>query len=134
MHLKEDRSPTLRAISSCTKSSFIQTRENEIPCRGFIKAIACSLFNEDIRKKLIRVKFIVTLIDSATDRAVKEQEDYRIIFVDSDTHKPTFVYFQVLESDDFGQTTLGLMAVFKNSFKENKLTELRLGTAGKILG
>ena len=91
------------------------------------------MFNEDIRKKLIRVNFIVTLIESTTDRAVKEQEDYRIMFVDSDTNKPTFQYFKVLEIDDFGQTTLGLMAAIKNSFKENKLTELCLGTAGKIL-
>ena len=92
------------------------------------------MFNEDIQKKLIRVNFIVTLIDSTTDRAVKEQEDYRIMFVDPDTHKPTFEYFKVLEIDDFGQTTLGLMAAIKNSFKGNKLTELCLGTMGKILG
>ena len=92
------------------------------------------MFNEDIRKKLIRVNFIVTLIDSTTDRAVKEQEDYRIMFVGPDTHKPTFEYFKVLEIDDFGQTTLGMMVAIKNSVKENKITELCLGTAGKILG
>ena len=56
------------------------------------------------------------------------------MFVDPDTHKATFEYFKVLEIDDFGQSTLGLMAAIKNSFKENKLTELCLGTAGKILG
>ena len=92
------------------------------------------MFNEDIRKKLIRVNFIVTLIDSTTDRAVKEQEDYCIMFVGPDTHKPIFKYFKVLEIDDFGQTTLGMMVAIKNSVKENKITELCLGTAGKILG
>ena len=56
------------------------------------------------------------------------------MFVGPDTHKPIFEYFKVLEIDDFGQTTLGMMVAIKNSVKENKITELCLGTAGKILG
>ena len=39
---------------------------------GFIKAIACYLFNEDIRKRLVRVNFIATLTDSTTGSAVKK--------------------------------------------------------------
>ena len=56
------------------------------------------------------------------------------MFVDPDTHKATFEYFKVLEIDDFGQSTLGLMAAIKNSFKERKRTELCLGITRKILG
>ena len=48
------------------------------------------------------------------------------MLADPDTHKPTFEYLKVLEMDDFGQTTLGMMAAIKHSFKERKLTELCL--------
>ena len=98
--------------------------ENETACREFIKTIACYLFDEDVRKKLTRVNLIAILINGTTDRTVKEQEVLYVMFVNPDTNKPTFVYFEVLEIDDFGQTALRMMAAIKHCFKENKFTEL----------
>ena len=98
--------------------------ENETSCWKFIKTNACYLFDEDVRKKLTRVNFIAILIDSTTDRTVKEQEVLYVMFADPDTYKPTLPYFEVIDMDDFGQIALGMMAAIKHSFKENKLTEL----------
>lgn len=54
------------------------------------------------------------LTDGLTDRAVKEQKLFYVMFVDSDTHKPTLAFFKVIEIDDFGQTALGMMAAIKH--------------------
>ena len=70
------------------------------------------------------MNFVAILIDDTTDKAVKEQEVFYVIFVDPDTHKPTLAHFEVLEIDDFDQSAVGMMEAIKRSFKENKLSEL----------
>ena len=67
--------------------------ENETACREFIKTIA---FYVDVRMKLTRVNLITILIDGTTDRAVKEQEVFYVMFLDPDTYKPILAYFEVL--------------------------------------
>ena len=98
--------------------------ENETACREFIMSIASYLFDEDIRKKLLRVNFIAILIDGTTDRAVKEQEVLYVVFVDPDSHKPTLGYFECLELSDLDQTADGMMEAIKRSFKHNNLENL----------
>lgn len=74
----------------------------------------CYLFDEGVQKKFTRVNFIAMLTDGLTNRAVKEQKLFYVMFVDPDTHKPTLAFFKVIEIDDFGQTALGMMAAIKH--------------------
>ena len=84
-------------MKSCTKSSLIQTRmKTKQHVGNSSKPSRFIFFDVDVRMKLTRVNFITILIDGTTDRAVKEQEVFYVMFIDPDTYKPTLAYFEVL--------------------------------------
>ena len=49
------------------------------------------------------------LIDGTTNRSVKGKEGLYVMLVYPDTLKPTLVFSEVLEIDDFDQTAVGMM-------------------------
>ena len=95
--------------------------ENKIVSRKsyLIKTMACYLFDEDVRKKLNKCKLHYHFNWCTTDRTVKKDNVLYAMFVDSDTHKPTLAYFEVLEMSGYSQTALEMMAG-----QTYKLTEL----------
>ena len=81
------------------------------------------MFDIDIQKKLVKVDFIAIFIDGTTDRAVKEQKVLYVMYVEPETQKPNFSYFEVIEMDKFDQTAPKILAAIKGSFTKHNLSE-----------
>ena len=74
---------------------------NNKACTEFISFISKSVFEESIKSKIIRSKFIAVQCDG-TDSAVVEKESIYDLFVDPDTIQPSlsFLYLKDLPSQD----------------------------------
>ena len=85
----------------------------------FLHYTAAALFDETIRNKMSRTKFVSVLCYGFTDASIVEKKVTLITSVDPDTFKPSVTFFALksVESHD----ALGIKAAIRKSFVEVNL-------------
>lgn len=94
--------------------------ENESACKDFMFCISEYLFEESVKKKLLKANFVAILCDGSTDASVTEQEVIYVVFVDPETGKPTLTFFEVVAPSE-NQAAHGLKEAIVDAFKRNSL-------------
>ena len=91
-------------------------------CKQFIHFISETIFNENVKNKLLHANFVTVLFDRSTDSSIAEKELVYVMFVDPETFVPTCSVFAL--KVPISQDAAGIKQAIEESFREKGLSDI----------
>ena len=101
---------------------FLSSYGHRNACKQFIHFISETIFNENVKNKLLHANFVSVLCDGSTDSSIVEKELIYVIFVDPETFVPTCSFFALKEP--ISQDAAGIKQAIEESFREKGLSDI----------
>ena len=114
--------PELIELEKMHGVKFLSSYGHRNACKEFIHFISVTIFNENVKNKLLRANFVSVLCDGSTDSSIVEKELIYVIFVDPDTFVPTCSFFSLKEP--ISQDAAGIKQAIEDSFREKGLSDI----------
>ena len=95
---------------------------NRTACRDFLLSISEYLFENDVKKKILRTNFITIMTVGTTDAAVMEQEVIYLLYLDPDVFEPRMSFLYLKELHGVQDADI-LKKAIVNAFTENGMED-----------
>ena len=112
--------PELIELEKMHGVKFLSSYGHRNACKQFIHFISETIFNENVKNKLLN--FVTVLCDGSTDSSLVEKELIHAIFDDPETFAPTCSFFALKEP--ISKDAAGIKQAIEESFQEKGLSDI----------